>query len=282
MFIHADMERRRARAIAKVHTAISDHGGTTLLSTGITADDARLARAVADADVRMVEPNHPALALARGLHGVQDMHSAEGVRHEVPLSEVNRVVHGVRSVTGQDMFITVGIPGGFTELDPVEITERDFANLARAGADGLHTHKASLEDLAEWVEVAHRNGLLVDAYIAHPDDRHPFGIPAGSPADVAAVGRDMEALGVDLIGLMTGMSYGGAAAGQIDPMVADRLRALVGAVSVPTLAEGGINIDNHQAFRGTGVHIIVVGTSFDDVARKAVQDTARAYLGTAS
>ena len=278
MFIAADMRRRRDRALAKVRAAIEEHGGTTLLSTGITADDARLARAVADAGVRMLEPNHPALALARGLHGVQDMHSAEDVRHEVEMAEVNRVVKGVRAVVGPDLFITVGIPGGFTELDPVELTEHDFATLARAGADGLHTHKASLEDLSEWVDMAHRYGLLVDAYIAHPADRHPFGIPAETPADVAAIGKEMEAIGVDMIGLMTGMSYGGAQAGQIDEEVARRLQALVGAVSVPTLAEGGINVDNHHAFRGTGVNVLVVGTSFDDVARKAVMDNAATYL----
>ncbi|GAA4404072.1 hypothetical protein GCM10023147_46220 [Tsukamurella soli] len=279
MFISADMRRRRERALNKVHSAIDEHGGTTLLSTGITADDARLARAVVDAGVRLLEPNHPALALARGLHGVQDMHSAENVRHEVTMDEVDRVVSGVRAVTGADTFITVGIPGGFTELDPVEVTTQDFANLARAGADALHTHKASLEDLEEWVQVAHDNGLIVDAYISHPDDRHPFGIPAATSEEVAATAVTMRDIGVDMIGLMTGMSYGGAAAGRIPTEISERLAALVRAVDVPTLAEGGINIANHAAFRGTGVNILVVGTSFDDVARTAVADTARRYLG---
>lgn len=77
---------------------------------------------------------------------------------------------------------------------------------------------------------------------------------------------------------MTGMSYGGAAAGQIPAEISERLAALVGAVDVPTLAEGGINLSNHSAFRGTGVNILVVGTSFDDVARAAVADTAGKYL----
>lgn len=281
MFISADMRRRRERALAKVHSAIADHGGSTLLSTGITADDARLAKAVVDSGVRLLEPNHPAIALARGLHGVRDMHAAENVRHEVTMEEVDRVVSGIRSVVGPEIFITVGIPGGFTEIDPVNLTEADFANLARAGADGLHTHKASYADLEAWVEVAHRNGLLVDAYISHPSDRHPFGIPAETPAEVAETAKRIEAIGVDMIGLMTGMSYGGAAAGEIDEEVAVRLEALIGAVSVPTLAEGGINLSNHGAFRGTGVNILVVGTSFDDVARAAVAGTAKQYLGTA-
>lgn len=281
MFASADMQRRRDRGMAKVRAAIADHGGTTLLSTGVTADDARLAKAVVDSGVRMLEPNHPAIALARGLHGVQDMHAAENVRHEVTMTEMDRVVHGIRSVVGPDIFITVGIPGGFTELDPVDLSEADFAALARSGADCLHTHKAGFADLEEWVDVAHRNGLLVDAYISHPGDRHPFGIPAGTPDEVTDVAKRIEAVGVDMIGLMTGMSYGGAAAGEIDETVAHRLEALVQAVSVPTLAEGGINATNHRAFRGTGVNILVVGTSFDDVARSAVAGMARQYLGTA-
>ena len=277
-FQSADMDRRRQNAMAKVWGAIRDHGGTTLLSTGITADDARLAKAVVDAGVRMLEPNHPAIALARGLHGVKDMHNAESVRHELDLVELDRVVQGVRAVAGPDVFVTVGIPGGFTELQPVDLTERHFYNLARAGADGLHTHKASFADLEAWVAVAHRNGLTVDAYIAHPDDRHPFGIEAATPDEVATVARRMEGLGVDMIGLMTGMSYGGADAGDIPNEIKDRLAALTSAVSVPTLAEGGINADNFQAFRGTGVNVIVVGTSFDDVARRAVADTASKYI----
>jgi thiamine monophosphate synthase len=81
-----------------------------------------------------------------------------------------------------------------------------------------------------------------------------------------------------MIGLMTGMSYGGAAAGDIPEEIKERLAALTESVSVPTLAEGGINADNYLAFRGTGVNVIVVGTSFDDVARTAVAQTASKYI----
>ncbi|MER7077889.1 hypothetical protein [Saccharopolyspora kobensis] len=277
-FQSADMDRRRAHAIAKVREAITDHGGTTLLSTGITADDSRLAKAVVDAGVRLLEPNHPAIALARGLHGVKDMHNAESVRHELDLAEIDRVVAGVRAVAGPEVFVTVGIPGGFTEVQPVALREQHFYDLARAGADGLHTHKSSLADLEDWIAVAHRYGLTVDAYIAHPEDRHPFGIAAATPGEVAKVAKQMEGIGADMIGLMTGMSYGGAAAGEIPVEIRDRLAALVETVSVPTLAEGGINAENFRAFRGTGVDIIVVGTSFDDVARMAVAQTAATYI----
>ncbi len=40
--------------------------------------------------------------------------------------------------------------------------DEDFYNIARAGADGLHTHKITFEDLEEWVIKAHKYGLLVD------------------------------------------------------------------------------------------------------------------------
>lgn len=277
-FQSADMNRRRESAMAKVWGAINDHGGTTLLSTGITGDDARMANAVVDVGVRMIEPNHPAISLARGLKGVKDMHHAESVRHELDLAELDRVVQGLRAVVGPEVFITVGIPGGFTELQPVDLTERHFYNLARAGADGLHTHKSSIADLQAWVATAHRNGLTVDAYISHPADRHPFGIEAATPEEVSTVARRMEDIGVDMIGLMTGMSYAGEAAGSIPSEIKDRLAALTSAVSVPTLAEGGINSDNFHAFRGTGVNVIVVGTSFDDVARSAVADMAKKFI----
>jgi len=119
----------------------------------------------------------------------------------------------------------------------------------------------------------------VDAYIAHPGDRHLLGIPAGTPEEVGKVAQAMEQMGVDMIGLMTGMTYEGVSAGKIHPQVKERLEALVNSVKkAPTLAEGGINLANYQAFKGTGVNIIVVGTSFDQLAANAVSDAVKQYL----
>lgn len=274
----SDMSKKRELALKKVRNAIELHGGTTILSTGITGDDARLAKAVVDVGVKMVEPNHPAVALARGYKGVTNMHDAEQIRHEVPMQDMITVTQGVRNVVGNDIFITVGIPGGFHELVPVEVPDEVFIKLSTVGADSLHTHKSSLEDLKELVEKAHKYGLLVDAYIAHPDDLHTFGIPARTPEDVAKVAKDMENIGVDMIGLMTGMSYEGAEAGEINPVVTERLKALVNSVSVPTLAEGGINVDNFKAFSNTGVDILVVGTAIDDMVKKAAQDAVKLFI----
>ena len=276
--IIADMQRKMKIARRKVWDAIEQHGGTTLLSTGITGDDARMAKAAVDAGARLLEPNHPAVALARGLRGVNNMHAAEAIRHEVPLAEMAAVVSGVRAVVGEDIYITVGVPGGFTEVKPVILCDADFQMLSLAGTDGLHIHKTSLEDLSEVVERAHRYGLLVDAYIGRSSDLHPYGRPADTPEDVARTAKEMESAGADMIGLMTGMSYEGTKAGEIPSVMKERIQALVESVKVPTLAEGGINSVNQKAFRNTGINIIVVGTAFDDCAAQAIHSSVQCFL----
>ncbi|EGL37223.1 hypothetical protein [Oribacterium sp. oral taxon 108] len=273
-----DMKRKMEFAKEKVQQAILEGKGHTILSTGITGDDARMAKAAVDAGAKMLEPNHPALALARGHKGVTSMHEAEAIRHEISVEQMAEVTRGVRNVVGENIYITVGIPGGFTETMPTPLTDDDFMKMALAGADGLHTHKSSLEDLETIVEKAHHYGLCVDAYIGLPTDRHMFGIPAESPEEVAKTAKKMEQIGVDMIGLMTGMSYEGVEAGQIHPQLKARLEALVQAVSVPTLAEGGINLDNFQAFKDTGVNILVIGTSIDKMAGKAVSQAVTSFL----
>lgn len=273
-----DAKKRLDRGRQKVLDAIKSHGGTTLLSTGITGDDARMAKAAVDAGAKLIEPNHPALALARGLHGVTNMHAAEMVRHEISLAQMLEVSKGVRNVVGPEIFITTGVPGGFTEINPVPLSDNDFLNIANAGIDGLHTHKSSIEDLKVWVDKAHHYGILVDAYIGHPDDLHTFGVPAETPEDVAKVAKQMEAIGVDFIGLMTGMSYEGVEAGKIHPVIEARVKALIGAVNVPTIAEGGINESNFKAFKELGVNILVVGTALDNIAAEAIKRQVKVFL----
>ena len=262
-----DMNKKRAKALQKVKDAIALHGGQTILSTGITGDDARLAKAVCEAGVKLLEPNHPALALARGHKGVSNMHAA-----------MAEAVHGVRNVVPDDIFITVGIAGGFTETLPVPLSDTEILEIARAGADGLHTHKSDWDDLQDIVNLAHQYGLTVDAYIGHPDDLHTFGIPARTPEEVSSVAKRMQEIGVDMIGLMTGMSYEGVAAGDIPQAIKERLRALVGAVDVPTLAEGGINLANAKAFKDTGVNILVVGTAIDNMVCNAAKEAVTPFI----
>lgn len=276
--IRNDMAKRMSIARAKIQNALDVNGGYTILSTGITGDDSRLARAVTDVGVKMIEPNHPAVALARGHKGVITMHDAEQLRYEITVEQMAEVTRGIRAVCPQDTYITVGIPGSFTEIVPMPLKEEDFVTMAMAGADGLHCHKSSIEDLAELVEMAHRNGLLVDAYIGKKSDLHTFGLPAETPEEVAKVAKMMQEVGADMIGLMTGMSYEGVAAGEIHPEVKERLQALVESVTVPTLAEGGINATNFKAFKDTKVNILVIGTSIDKMVEKAAQDAVTQFL----
>lgn len=273
-----DMAKRMSLGMAKVKKALEEGGGHTILSTGITGDDARMARAVVQAGVKMLEPNHPAVALARGHKGVTVMHDAEAIRHEITVDQMAEVTRGVRSVVPSDVYITVGIPGGFTEVVPHPLTEQDFMKMALAGADGLHTHKSSLKDLEELVTMAHRYGLLVDAYIGRPTDLHTFGLPAETPEEVYKVAKQMEEIGTDMIGMMTGMSYEGVAAGEIPSLMRERVIAMVEAVKVPTLAEGGINTVNFKAFKDTKVNILVVGTAIDNMVEEAAQKAVRQFL----
>ena len=273
-----DMDLRRSRSMEIVRKAIEKGNGHTILSTGITGDDARLAKAAVEAGAMMLEPNHPALVLARGYRGITVMHDAENVRHEIKVSQMAEVTRGVRAVVGDDIYITVGIPGSFTERQPVVLTDADMEMMALAGANGIHTHKSSIEDLEDVVKLAHKYGLAIDAYIGLPTDRHIFGLPAETSEEVRHVAKQMEDVGTDMIGMMTGMSYEGVAAGQIPTSLKDRLCALVETVKVPTLGEGGINLTNYKAFKETGVNILVIGTSIDKMVEKAAKDAIGSFL----
>lgn len=273
-----DMNVRMQLAREKVQNALKLGNGHTILSTGITGDDSRLAKAVTEVGVKMIEPNHPAVALARGYKGVTVMDDAENLRYEITIDQMAEVTRGVRAVTPADTFITVGIPGGFTERVPMPLTDEDFIKMAVAGADGLHCHKTCIDDLRDFVGMAHKYGLLVDGYIGMSTDKHKFGVFADDTESVRKVAKQMEDVGVDMIGMMTGMSYEGVAAGKIPDIIHERLCALVETVHVPTLAEGGINMTNFQAFKDTGVNILVIGTSFDKMVEKAAQDKAKEFL----
>ena len=109
-------------------------------------------------------------------------------------------------------------------------------------------------------------------------DLHKFGISAENPDEVYQIAKAMESIGTDMIGLMTGMSYEGTKAGEIHPMVKERVSALVSAVKVPTLAEGGINTVNFKAFAGTGINILVIGTAIDQLIEKAAQNAVKLFL----
>ena len=276
--IKQDMKNKMEIARQKVEKAIEKDNGTTLMSTGMTGDDARLAKAAVAGGAKILEANHPAVTLARGLEGVSTMGDAEYVRHELPLKSMLECVKGVRAVVGPDIYLTVGFPGSFTEREPIPLTSEDFRQLALAGADGVHCHKSSLADLKDVVTLAHENGLLVDSYIGKKSDLHQFGIGAEDITEVKKVALAMQEIGADFIGMMTGMSYEGVAAGEIPQEIKDRLQALIETVSVPTFAEGGINEVNVKAFKNTGVNVVTVGTAMDDYAEGAIKSAVAKFI----
>jgi cyclase len=275
--IEGDMKLKHRTGMRKIYDAIEAHDGITLACSGAT-DDVRIALAAVEAGARILEPNHGERALALGYKGAKNMHDTVPIRHEISVEEMANVVRGIRNVVSPEIFVFVGVPHNFTELVPLPLTDELAAMLSRAGADGLHTHKSTLEDLQDVVTLAHKYGLVVDAYIADPKDPYPFGIPAANPEDVARVAREMQDTDVDIIGLVTDMSYGGISAGDLSPYVRERLEALANAIDAPTAVEGGINMQNFRAFIGTGVNIMVVGTSITDAAREAVRTSVRTLL----
>ena len=58
------------------------------------------------------------------------MHAAEQIRHEISTTQMAEAVNGIRNVIPDDVFITVGIAGGFTETIPVPVTEEDILQIA--------------------------------------------------------------------------------------------------------------------------------------------------------
>ena len=63
-------------------------------------------------------------------------------------------------------------------------------------------------------------------------------ILARTPEEVAEAAQAMEQIGIDMIGLMTGMTYEGVSAGEIHPQVKERVLALANSVKkTPTLAD---------------------------------------------
>lgn len=65
------------------------------------------------------------------------------------------------------------------------------------------------------VDLVYKYGLIVDVYIGYLSDLYIFGIVVEIFVEVVEVVKKMEELGVDMIGLMIGMSYEGVSVGDI-------------------------------------------------------------------
>lgn len=283
--MNGDMVIRRKYGMAKVQKAIEEDGGTTLMSAGLTSIVAGiLGIAAAQAGAKIFEISPNGIALDLGLEGLNNRPDARKISYRVPTETIAQRVAGFRAVLGDDIVITVGTSGLWTYLSPCPFTDEDAYQLAAAGADCLHVHKTTLEDYASIAEIAHRFGLLVEAYIGEPEEVNVtghlgfLGVPAATPSEVSRCVSDLEQAGIDLVGLLTGKTYMGLKSGEILPEERERISALTESATKPTILEGGITPQNAKAYKETGVNIIVVGTAFDQICQKVVGETVRKLL----
>jgi cyclase len=273
--IKKDVTKRLQRGREKIRRALEEHRNFTIMATGITGDDCRIALAAVKAGVRIIEVNHPSVSLCLGFQGVKTMREAEDIRHQLPRIEVYRKIEALRRVVDDGVYISAAVAGLFTETVPAPMTAEDYGRLAQAGADGLHVHKAKFEDLRDVVTAAHEVGLLVDAYITDSTDKDLLGIPADSDEAVRDTAMRMEQMGVDFVGLIMGQSFRGELSGRFSGKALSRLKAAAKSVSVPVFAEGGVTENNIGEIRDAGAHVAVVGTFIDDVLRKSIADAVR-------
>ncbi|MEA4970553.1 MAG: histidine biosynthesis protein [Candidatus Pelethousia sp.] len=237
---------------------------------GIMATDMRVAKAAYRGGCRIFEPNHPAMALQMGLCGATTMNEAEAIRHLVPLERMAGAVEGLRAVLGDDVFITVAARGTFTEAQPVPFTQEDAFKLAYAGADCLHTHKSSIEDVRRITDYAHNAGLLCEAYISAYDT---FGVQAPTDETLLEAIHDYEDAGVDLLGLCTGMIYQGKNASGFSDEAQHRFEIFLENTHVVKVLEGGIKPGNIAAVKKLGFDVLVMSTALDNVVQDALMET---------
>lgn len=263
---------KRAAARDKLERILREQRPAFMLG-GIMATDMRITKAAFEAGVRIFEPNHPAMALQMGLQGVTTMNAAEEIRYLVPVSRMADAVRGIRAVCGDEVFITCACRGTFTERIPTAFTLDDALLLAHAGADCLHTHKSSLEDVEDITSIGHRAGLLVEAYITADDN---LGVSAPTLEALRDTVREFERIGVDLIGITTGMTYQGRSSSGFCPEYLERVKAFTATATAVKILEGGVRRENVGLVKDLGLDIFVVSTALDQAiassARQAITD----------
>jgi hypothetical protein len=268
-------QQRLKRGREKIRRALDHNRNFTIMATGITGDDCRIALAAVRAGVRIIEVNHPSVSLGLGFQGVTTMREAEDIRYRLPRVEVYKKIEALRRIVTDEVYISAAVSGLFTEAVPIQLDKGDFSRLARAGADGLHVHKATFDDLSGVVNAAHDGGLLIDAYISDSNDKDFLGIPADSNKAVRDTALRMEQMGVDFVGIIMGQSFRGVGSRRFSKKALSRLQIAVKSVRVPVFAEGGITEHNIDAIRDAGAHVAVVGTFIDDVLRNSIADAVR-------
>jgi hypothetical protein len=283
------MRLKREIGLAKLQSIITEHAGTTFLAAHLIPGQMYYLSTILDAGFRMLELTHahtylqqnpPSKRVYEG--GIYDSHWHN---HTVSMEEMARHVSTVRRFAGQDVFIHVAAAGLLTQPVPVNFTANEARILSSAGADGLHVHLSNLEELSELTEIAHEQGLLVEAYIhqftSATDMFSYFGISADTPDQIKSVVQKMETIGVDIIGLMWSRdpkyySYQGAT-DKLPSDLAERFKTLVEIARVPTSAEGQITPTIAAELRRMGVKVVVLGRVFDLAIEDAITNVAKRF-----
>ncbi len=287
-----DAKFKLARNRAKVKEAIEEGGGTALYAAHILPQLGRYLPVLKEAGIRMVEMtagsvyvanNPPSQALYSGGRS-----SSALWQHTVSIAEMCELVRKVRDPLGTDVYLNVTPPGVANVPGLTRFTDQDAFDLSVAGADGLHTHLSSYDELESLVNIAHRCGLMVEGYISEyvsdTDDYTYLGIPANSPEEVSQVATRMESIGVDIIGMLysrdaasTSMDEGFYTVEEtgesLPSFVDERLTALREAVKVPISIEGQVTSDNAKRIKEIGVDIIIIGSHFDLAIEKTLLET---------
>ncbi len=275
----------------KLRNAIAADGGTTVYAAHLLPHAAPWLPGVIASGVKILEITHGSIYLSQNPPR-RDV--AFGGRYEsllasygVPVTELAARIRQLRPALGPDIFLNVAAGGTFNQIGPARFDDEAAYLLSQAGADGIHFHKSDVDELRGLIDLAHANGLLAEAYV-HRDlgETHPFtymGLAAESTTDVAAATRQLEAAGADIVGLMFSVDpqyYSQEGATDTLPdEVAQRVRALVGAATVPTSIEGQITPGNARQLRALGANILVLGTQFDLEIQAAIQRVVHDYSG---
>lgn len=200
------------------------------------------------------------------------------------MAEVAARTREVRDVLG-DAYLQVTVPGTFNHVGPTSFTDEHAFELSAAGADGMHVHLPSVDEIGRVTALAHKYGMLVEAYIfefvAATEPFSYMGVPADSPSEARRVAQQLQDIGVDIIGLMfsTDPKYY-ATAGSPDVLprnVAEKIRAIADSISVPMSVEGQITPANAPQLKDLGVNILVLGSEFDDGIEGAIRSVAEGY-----
>ncbi|MBM4408674.1 MAG: hypothetical protein FJ038_08800 [Chloroflexi bacterium] len=275
----------------KLRAAIDADGGTTVYAAHLLPHAAPWLPGVLASGVKLLEITHGSIYLSQNPPR-RDV--AFGGRYEslmasygVPASELAARIRQLRPALGPEIFLNVAAGGTFNQIGPAKFDEEGAFLLSQAGADGIHFHKSDLDELEELVEIAHGAGLLAEAYVHRDLGRtHPFsymGLRAESPADVRRMVKDLEGIGVDIVGLMFSVDpqyY--SQVGATDRLPTDvrkRVKALVEAATTFTSVEGQITEGNARELRRLGANILVLGTQFDLAIQEAIGRVVREFSG---